>query len=81
MALIPNNVETRESEADIRARFGIAQEGKPTEAQLRQQRQLKDYLADIAVIINRDIEDSREKSLALTALEEALMWTGKAIFR
>ena len=31
--------------------------------------------------LNADVEDSREKSLALTALEEALMWAGKAIFR
>ncbi|MGX5772684.1 Acb2/Tad1 domain-containing protein [Microbacterium trichothecenolyticum] len=30
--------------------------------------------------MNHDIADGRAKSLALTALEEALMWTGKAIF-
>ena len=81
MALIPNNVPTRETEAEVRGRFGIAQDGKPTDAQLREQVALKGHIADIAVLINANIEDSREKSLAITHLEEALMWAGKAIFR
>ena len=81
MALIPDNVRTRESEEDVRERFGIAQESKPTEAQLREQIAVKNNIADIAVLINQNVADGREKSLALTHLEEALMWTGKAIFK
>lgn len=33
-----------------------------------------------ATIIDIEIADSREKSLALTSLEEALLWVGKAVF-
>lgn len=81
MALLINNAPTRETDADIKARFLIAQDGKPTEAQLAYQTDIRLAIAELAILINRDVEDSREKSLALTALEEALMWTGKAIFR
>ena len=76
-----NGSPMRETPADIHARFGIAQDGKPTEAQLQQQALLRQQIADLAVEINAEIEDSREKSLALTHLEDALMWAGKAIFR
>lgn len=82
MALISNiTTLTRESEKDVRARFGVAQDGQPSEAQLILQRKVRDTLAAAAVEINGFVEDSREKALALTHLEEALMWTGKAIFR
>lgn len=81
MALVPNGVEPRESAADIRARFGIAQDGKPTDAQLEFQAEIRSAVAYIAAHINEQVADSREKSLALTAFEEALMWTGKAIFK
>lgn len=37
--------------------------------------------ATIAGQINRECHNSREKSLALTKLEEAAMWTEKAIKR
>jgi hypothetical protein len=80
MALIPDNAPTREREQDIEKRFGIAQDGKPTEAQLRYQANLRADIADIANAINRDVADGREKSIALTHLEDALMWAGKAIF-
>lgn len=81
MALIPNNVETSESAEDIRKRFMIAQDGKPTDAQLEYQADIRWVFAGLAERINADVADGREKSLALTALEEALMWTGKAIFK
>lgn len=81
MALLPNNVPVRESEAEIRARFGIAQDSKPTETQLAYQADIRAVVAGLAVRINEDVEDSREKSLALTHLEDSLMWLGKAIFR
>lgn len=80
MALLPDNTRTRESSEDVRARFQIAQDGKPTDAQLAYQAGLRDIFAGLAGQINADVADSREKSLALTKLEEALMWTGKAIF-
>jgi hypothetical protein len=81
MALLPDNTPTRDTEAEVIARFGIAQDSRPTQAQLEYQRVLRGEIATIAAEINADVADSREKSLALTALEEALMWAGKAIFK
>jgi hypothetical protein len=78
MALVPDGVTPRE---DVIARFQIAQDGKPTEAQLEFQASLRVEIAELADEINYKVEDSREKSLAITHLEEALMWAGKAIFR
>lgn len=78
MALVPNGVDPRE---DVRERFLIAQDGKPTEAQLEYQAFLREKTAELADDINHVVADSREKSLAITHLEEALMWAGKAIFK
>ena len=67
---------------DVRARFGIAQDSKlvPAEA-LSIQRSIRDRTALLAEHLAAEIEPSRELSLALTHLEEALMWAGKAIFK
>lgn len=70
----------RETEQDIAARFGIAQNGRPSEEQLRVQRIIASKIEDVAQYANRQITDGRNKSLALTALEDALMRFGKAIF-
>ncbi|WQY99790.1 hypothetical protein [Microbacterium phage MO526] len=80
MALLPDNTPTRLSADDIAARLGIAQHGNPTDAQLREQAEIAAQFADLADRINRNVADSRPKSEALTLLEDALMWTGKAIF-
>lgn len=66
---------------DIDARFGIAQDGKPTDDQLAQQRAVRADIAHAAQVVNTYVPDSRAKSIALTHLEEALMWAGKAIFQ
>jgi hypothetical protein len=39
---------------------------------------ISNIASDLAVCIN-DMRDSREKSLALTKLEEAIMWGNKAV--
>lgn len=78
MALSANT--PRETEAQITKRFGIAQDGAPSAEQLELQASLRETFAGLGVRINRDIADGREKSLAQTHLEEALMWAGKAIF-
>lgn len=41
----------------------------------------EDRYSELARRINDTIEDSREKSLALTALEESHMWLGKALYK
>jgi len=81
MALLPNNAPTTLTEQDIAKWFGIAQDGQATEAQLAYQRDIREAYAALAGTINRDVADGREKSQALTLLEDSLMWTGKAIFK
>lgn len=62
-------------------RFTIAQDGpKPTDAQLESQSIIRGQIRTAAVLIERETQPSREQSLALTKLEEALMWAGRAIF-
>lgn len=81
MALTPNGYNPRESVHDIHMRFLIAQDDRPSDEQLQFQSDLRTGIANIAQELNQKVEDSREKSLALTHLEEALLWAGKAIFR
>lgn len=73
-----------ESSSRIDARFGIASDSvkpfAPRELQLDIQRAIREEFVTVAKMIERSVTDSREKSLALTKLEEALMWAGKAIF-
>lgn len=77
MALMPEGTSPREG---IYTRFAIAQDGKPSVEQLELQAELRDKTAEVAAQLNWGAADSREKSLALTHFEEALMWAGKAIF-
>lgn len=80
MGLRPDYKEpTRE---DVSERFMIAQDGpRPSTEQLELQHDLRQDFMELAHKINVTIKDDREKSLALTKLEEALMWAGKAIFK
>lgn len=66
---------------DVLARFGIAQDGEPTPEALSKQRIIRNRTALLAEHLVTQIEPSRELSLALTHLEEALMWAGKAVFK
>lgn len=80
MALMKPDQHPRESGTAIAARFGIAQDGRPSEEQLTTQADIRQSIASLAVYANQNIADGRAKSLGMTALEEALMWLGKAIF-
>jgi len=42
---------------------------------------IRHRIKDAAILIDAECPDSREKSLALTKLEEALMWSTTAIAR
>ena len=66
---------------DVRQRFLIAQDGRPSGEALTAQATIREKTADLAEFINSAVEPSRELSLALTHLEEALMWAGKGLFR
>ena len=63
-------------------KFLLAQDGEPpTPHQLTIQRGVRGLIADTAQYLEDMTDPSREQSLALTKLEEALMWAGKAIFK
>ena len=78
---------------DVHARFGIAQDSKPTPEALSIQdgepapealsiqAGIREKVASLAEHLVTEVEPSRELSLALTHLEKALMWAGKAVFR
>lgn len=69
---------------DVSDRFSIAQDAPvPEDIADRQvvQRQVRKEIYSTAKMMVVEIEQSRELSLALTHLEEALMWAGKAIFK
>ncbi|UDL15436.1 hypothetical protein SEA_PEPE25_61 [Microbacterium phage Pepe25] len=71
----------REHADEIRSRFGIAQDGgEPSPEQLQVQATIREMIAEVGVYANSHITDGRNKSLALTALEDALMRFGKAVF-
>lgn len=42
---------------------------------------IRDQAHNLAALINDNAPDSREKSLAITSLEEAVMWANAAIAR
>lgn len=69
---------------DVGRRFFTAQNNTdPIDIERKKDIQLK--LQSQVILLARDLDtyvsDSREKSIALTKLEEVLMWSGKAIFK
>jgi hypothetical protein len=53
----------------------------PKEGQPLRYEQIRKVAADFAVLLNNLCPESREKSLAFTALEEAVMWANASIAR
>ena len=53
----------------------------PNEGQANWYQQIRDAAKGYAYILDRYTPDSREKSLALTKLEESVMWANAAIAR
>lgn len=68
------------TEAELRALFITAAGGrKPTEDQLIAVERNRDRIFKAALVVAQ-LPGNRYQSLALTALEEALMWANKAVF-
>jgi len=69
---------------DVADRFMTAQ-SSPTPDDIDRRRivqtEIQAKVLDAAQTMADQIKDGRELSLALTHLEEALMWAGKAIFK
>jgi len=54
---------------------------KPINNQLSRYEHLRNEARHLALLINNLCPDSREKSLAITKLEEAVMWANASIAR
>lgn len=47
--------------------------------QTERYQRIREWAKELATIINRDCPESREKSLALTNLQQAVMWANASI--
>lgn len=65
-------------EQDINNRFTYH---KPKDKQSQKYEALREYANELAHFINKLCPESREKSLAITKLEETIMWANAAIAR
>lgn len=63
---------------DINNRFTYY---KPETLQIAKYNKLRDDAKDFALMLNDACPDSREKSIAITKLEECIMWANAAIAR
>ena len=64
---------------DIENRFTFHPAKSPTEAELYEQ--IRYGVKQIALFINNNVPETREMSLSLTHLEEAVFWANAAIAR
>lgn len=53
----------------------------PKEGQTEKYQEIRDKLKEAAYLINASCPESREKSLAFTHLENAMMWANASIAR
>jgi hypothetical protein len=53
----------------------------PAQAQIEAIEHVRDYAKDLGFLINQECPASRERSLALTALEETVFWAVASIAR
>ena len=63
---------------DIEKRFTYH---KPTEEKVKVYPLLRDKAKELAYLIEENVPNSREKSCALTKLEEVVMWANAGIAR
>lgn len=65
------------SEHDLRERF--VHHPPTTQKRVDTHQLVRDTAAEWALLLNEILPESREKSLALTAVQEAAMWANSAI--
>ena len=53
----------------------------PSESQVQQYSEIRGHAKNMARVIDSECPESREKALALTKLEESVMWANAAIAR
>ena len=54
---------------------------EPKEGQSEKYQMIREKVKELAYLIDREVPDSREKSLAMTKLEECSMWANAGIAR
>ena len=64
--------------AELRNRFTYH---PPKPGQAERYQEIRDHAHDLASLIDQQCPDSLEKSLAVTNLEQAVMWANAAIAR
>lgn len=75
--------ELSRNDIQVMARFSLAQDefGEIKHQMRTDQVKIRAAVVELATEILKRVPDNRERSLALTSLEESLMWAGKAIFK
>lgn len=53
----------------------------PKDGQAERYQKIRDAVHEVARLVNAECPESREKSLAVTHLEDAVMWANAAIAR
>lgn len=73
---------TAEQQNAFIKRFGIAQDSTPDDIEKRQelQREYRDLIARAGSLLEIELEPSQDVSIALTHLQTALLFGGKAVF-
>lgn len=74
----PSGRDERAADREIDTRFTYH---KPSGDQPDRYNQIRRMAHDLAIELGHLVPDSREKSLALTKLEEAVMWANAGIAR
>lgn len=78
MSTVPGPQQAQVTREDLERRFTYH---TPKESQPERYTMLRAYALDFATLIVASTPYSREQSLALTKLEEAVMWANAAIAR
>ena len=76
--LFTRRIEMTLGEKDLLNRFTYH---APSERDVVDHESIRNFGLDLARILNDVLPDSREKSLAITKLEESIMWANAAIAR
>lgn len=79
MVMMKDDETPQFTQEQITARFTA--NTNPDSEQMETSAYIRSLIVNVAVDINESVADSREKSVALTHLEDALMWANKAIMK
>ena len=66
------------ADEDLKNRFTYH---APKDGQVERYQEIRDYAHGLASLVNHQCPESREKSLAFTHIEDAVMWANAAIAR